>query len=171
MKDETEVPFRFASFKRIQALAALAGLIAISMLPLFTVAGSIGTNFLKWELMIAYTVKQIGGEDISTWLALVHSLSLAAVAPFAGSLSDVTGRRYLAIAGAVIVTVGMVVVGTAHKMPIAILGMGIAGAGSGITGVTGFAGIVELVPVHSRGRYMGTIFMVFSPLAASTPYG
>ena len=93
------------------------------------------------------------------------------MAPFAGSLSDVIGRRYLGIAGAVTVTVGMVVVGTAHKMPIAIIGMGIAGAGSGITGVTGFAGIVELVPVHSRGRYMGTIFMFFTPLGASTAYG
>ena len=114
---------------------------------------------------------QIGGGIISNWLPLVHSLGVAAVAPFAGSLSDVIGRRYLGIAGAVIVTVGMVVVGTAHKMPIAILGMGIAGAGSGITGVTGFAGIVELVPVNSRGRYMGTIFMVFTPLAASAAYG
>lgn len=114
---------------------------------------------------------QIGGGDISNWLPFVHSLGFAAVAPFAGSLSDAIGRRYLGIAGAVIVTVGMVVVGTAHKMPIAILGMGIAGAGSGITGVIGFAGIVELVPVHSRGRYMGTIFMVFSPMAAATAYG
>lgn len=121
--------------------------------------------------MIVYTVKQIGGQHISTGLGLVHSLSFAAIAPFAGSLSDVIGRRYLGIAGASIVTVGMVVVGTAHRMPIAILGVGIAGAGSGITRVTGFAGIVELVPVHSRGRYMGTIFMVFSPLAASSAYG
>lgn len=45
MKDEMEVPFRFASFKRIQALAALGGLVAISMLPLFTAPGSFGTNF------------------------------------------------------------------------------------------------------------------------------
>ena len=44
LKDEKEVPFRFASFKRIQALAALLGLIAISLLPLFTIGGSVGIN-------------------------------------------------------------------------------------------------------------------------------
>jgi len=47
LKDEVEVPFRFASFKRIQAFAALAGLIAISLLPLFTIAGSLGMIFLQ----------------------------------------------------------------------------------------------------------------------------
>ena len=47
LKDEREVPFRFASFKRIQALAALTGLIAISLLPLFSISGSLGMIFLE----------------------------------------------------------------------------------------------------------------------------
>ena len=61
LKDEGEVPFRFASFKRIQAFAALAGLIAISILPLFTIPGSLGIIFLEMRADVAYTVKQIGG--------------------------------------------------------------------------------------------------------------
>jgi hypothetical protein len=47
MKEVGETPFRFASFKRIQAFAALTGLIAISLLPLFSIAGSLGIIFLE----------------------------------------------------------------------------------------------------------------------------
>ena len=121
--------------------------------------------------MVEFTVKDIQGEDIKTWLPLVHQISIAAVAPFAGALSDLIGRRYLGIIGAIIVIAGSIVVGTAHHMPLAIIGMAIAGVGGAITFVIGFAGIVELVPVRARGRYIGTVFLCFCPLAASSAYG
>jgi len=42
--DEIELPFRHLSRKRLEALAPLAGVIAISQLPLFTVSGSLGIS-------------------------------------------------------------------------------------------------------------------------------
>lgn len=96
---------------------------------------------------------------------------MAAVAPFAGAVSDLIGRRYPAVFGTVLVIIGMVVVGTAHQMNVAIGGMAIAGVGAGICQTLGIAGIAELVPVNQRGRYIGTVFMLFSPMAASTAYG
>lgn len=104
-------------------------------------------------------------------MALVNSLALAAVSPFVGSLSDLIGRRYFALAGAVITIVGMIIVGTAHRMPVAIGGMALAGVGGGLALTVGIAAVAELVPVKQRGRYLGTIYLVFSAVAASPAYG
>lgn len=48
--EEIEVTFKFFSFHRLQAIGALFVLVAISMLPLFLLGGSVGISFLKyWE--------------------------------------------------------------------------------------------------------------------------
>jgi MFS family permease len=47
---------------------------------------------------------------------LANLLGLAAVCPFVGSLSDLFGRRYVAIAGASLICLGMIVSSTAHTM-------------------------------------------------------
>lgn len=44
--EEIEIPFRHFSHKRLQAIGALGGLIAISILPLFTIGGAIGIVLL-----------------------------------------------------------------------------------------------------------------------------
>lgn len=49
---------------------------------------------------------------------LANLLALAAVCPFVGSLSDLIGRRYVALSGAFFVILGMVVASTAHSMNI-----------------------------------------------------
>jgi len=77
----------------------------------------------------------------------------------------------LALAGPIITIVGMIVVGTAHRMPVAIGGMALAGVGAGIAITVGISGIVEMVPVNRRGIYMGIIFLVFTAIAASPAYG
>ena len=41
---------------------------------------------------------------------------MAAVCPFVGSLSDLLGRRYVAILGAGLIIIGMIVSSTAHNM-------------------------------------------------------
>jgi MFS family permease len=50
------------------------------------------------------------------WFVLANLLSLAGICPFVGSLSDLMGRRYVALAGALFIMVGMVVCSTAHTM-------------------------------------------------------
>lgn len=49
---------------------------------------------------------------------LANLLALAAVCPFVGSLSDLIGRRYVALSGAFFLILGMVVASTAHSMNI-----------------------------------------------------
>jgi MFS family permease len=43
------------------------------------------------------------------WLVLANLLSLAAVCPFVGSLSDVIGRKYIALIGAALIVIGQVI--------------------------------------------------------------
>jgi MFS family permease len=47
---------------------------------------------------------------------LANLLALAAVCPFVGALSDMIGRRYVALMGATFIILGMIVCSTAHSM-------------------------------------------------------
>ena len=49
---------------------------------------------------------------------LANLLSLAAVCPFVGSLSDLIGRRYVALTGGFFLILGMIVASTAKSMNI-----------------------------------------------------
>lgn len=49
---------------------------------------------------------------------LANLLSLAGVCPFVGSLSDLLGRRYVALLGAIFIIIGMIVCSTANTMNI-----------------------------------------------------
>ena len=120
---------------------------------------------------VAFTVADIGGDTSYAWLAISNTLALAAVAPFAGAISDLIGRRYVSLLGAGLVCVGMIIVGTAHRMDVAIGGMSIAGAGAGLSELIGAAGVAELAPVRSRGKYIGIIFLLILPFSASAAYG
>jgi MFS family permease len=120
---------------------------------------------------LAYTVAEIGGTTSYAWLAIANTLALAAVAPFVGAISDLIGRRYVALLGALLVVIGMIIVGTAHRINVAIGGMAIAGAGAGFAELIGAAGVAELAPVKSRGKYIGTIFLLILPFSASAGYG
>ena len=46
-------------------------------------------------------------------------------------MSDFLGRRYAALLGAGLVVVGMIVVGIAHRINVAIAGMAVSGVGAG----------------------------------------
>jgi len=56
-------------------------------------------------------------------------------------------------------------------MNVAIGGMAITGVGAGLAEVIGTAGISELAPVESRGKYVGIAYILILPFAASVGYG
>ena len=102
---------------------------------------------------------------------MAMSLAFAAVTPTFGAMSDLIGRRFLGVLGAGWVIFGLAIVGTAHSMTVAIAGMAITGAGAGICQVIGISGILELVPVRKRGKYLGIVFLFYLPMAAAAAYG
>jgi MFS family permease len=122
-------------------------------------------------LTVAFIAADIGGEESFTWLAMAMSLAFAAVAPTFGALSDLIGRRFLGVMGACLVIAGLAVVGTAQNMPVAIAGMAVTGTGAGICQVIGISGILELVPLRRRGKYMAIVWLVYLPMAPAPGYG
>lgn len=65
-----------------------------------------------------YIYGDIGGVDRWIWFVLANLLSLAAICPFVGALSDLLGRRYVAITGAAFLVLGMIISSTAKTMNI-----------------------------------------------------
>jgi MFS family permease len=56
------------------------------------------------------------------WFVLANLLALAGVCPFVGSLSDLMGRRYVALFGSGLVIIGVIVSSTAKIMNVFIGG-------------------------------------------------
>jgi MFS family permease len=81
-----------------------------------------------------YIYGDIGGTDRWVWMVLGNLLSLgaaclasptrlrrliiltAAICPFTGSISDLIGRRYVAMGGASLLVLGMIICSTAQTM-------------------------------------------------------
>jgi MFS family permease len=71
-------------------------------------------------------------------------IALAAICPFVGSMSDLFGRRYVALGGATILLVGVVVMSTAKIMNTFIAGSVLCGAGAAINEMTAVSMILSL---------------------------
>jgi MFS family permease len=97
---------------------------------------------------------------------VANTLAIAAVAPYTGYLQDLFGKRYIALFGALLICVGIVLVGVCKDFGTAVAGMALAGAGAGIGELTGLAGISEIVPVKHRGYSIAALtafVFVFTP--------
>ncbi|EOD47768.1 putative mfs drug efflux protein [Neofusicoccum parvum UCRNP2] len=118
-----------------------------------------------------YIYGDIGGIDRWVWFVLANLLALAAVCPFVGSLSDLFGRRYTAIIGAVFLIVGNIVTSTCHTMNIFICGMALAGIGAGILELTALAVTSEIAPTRKRGKYNAWMILTIVPFCPSVLWG
>ena len=162
------------TFKRMMSLIAMAFLWTGSQIPVYIFGG-----------IPPLIYGDIGGTDRWTWFVLANLLALAAVCPFVGSLSDLMGRRYVAIMGAVLIIVGVTIASTAHTMNIFIgksstinscsrdqlltivAGMAVAGAGAGINELTALAVTSELAPTRKRGKYVAILVFTIVPFCPS----
>lgn len=120
---------------------------------------------------------------------IANLLALAAVCPFVGSLSDLMGRRYVALIGASFLILGMIVSSTAHTMNVFICafahplsqpeilvltfagGMTLAGVGAGINELTALAATSELAPTRKRGKYVAVLIFTIIPFCPSVLWG
>lgn len=114
-----------------------------------------------------YIYGDIGGTDRWIWFVLANLLSLAAVCPFVGSISDITGRRNVAMIGAGFLILGMIICSTASTMNTFIGGMVFAGIGAGINELTALAVTSELAPTSQRGKYVAVLIFTIIPFCPS----
>lgn len=89
---------------------------------------------------LQFIVPDLHATSTSVWLPVANTLAIAAIAPYTGYLQDLFGKRYIALIGALLICVGIVLVGTAHSFGQGVTGMALAGAGAGIGELTGLAG-------------------------------
>ncbi|KAK8212787.1 hypothetical protein M8818_002952 [Zalaria obscura] len=148
------------TFKRIMSLIAMAFLWTASQIPVYLFGG-----------VPPYIYADIGGTDRWIWFVLANLLSLAAVCPFVGSLSDLMGRRYVALLGAAFIILGMIISSTAHTMNVFIGGMTFAGVGAGINELTALAATSELAPTRKRGKYVAVLIFTIIPFCPSVLWG
>jgi MFS family permease len=91
------------------SLVAMSFLWVGSQIPLYLFGG-----------VIADIYSDIGGVDRWVWFAIGYLIPNAALCPFVGALSDLFGRRYLALFGQLLLIVGPIVTSTANTMNVAI---------------------------------------------------
>ena len=114
---------------------------------------------------------EIGGHKSVAWVGMANTLATAATAPFAGSICDLIGRRHVVLLGLMFIMAGMTMVGTAQRMEVAIGGIAITGVGAGLAELVASAGVMELVPVRARGKYVGLLSLMYLPVTGCQAYG
>ncbi|TVY57147.1 Trichothecene efflux pump TRI12 [Lachnellula cervina] len=142
--------------KRFMSLTAMAFLWTGSQLPMYLFGG-----------VPPYIYDDIGGVDRWIWLTLANLIASAAVCPFVGSLSDLLGRRYVALIGMGFLILGMIVCSTANVMNVFIGGMTLTGIGAGMSELTALAGTSELAPTAKRGKYNAGLILTILPWCPS----
>ncbi|OQU95521.1 hypothetical protein CLAIMM_01709 [Cladophialophora immunda] len=147
------------TFRRFMSLLAMALLWTGSQIPVY-LYGSIPP----------YIYGDIGGLDRWIWFILGNLLALAGVCPFVGSLSDLLGRRYVALIGAGMLVLGTVIATTAKSMNMFIAGTTIAGAAAGISELTALAVTSEMAPTRKRGAYVAVLIFTIVPFLPSGLY-
>jgi len=148
------------SFKRLMSLIAMAFLWTGSQIPVYIFGG-----------IPPYIYADLGGVDRWIWFVLANLLSLAGICPFVGSLSDLLGRRYVALIGGGFIMLGMIVCSTAHTMNVFVGGMTLAGIGAGISELTALAATSELAPTAKRGKYVAVLIFTILPFCPSVLWG
>ncbi|CEJ59755.1 Putative MFS drug efflux pump [Penicillium brasilianum] len=152
-ESEKDIPM---TFRRFMGFTAMAFLWTGSQIPVYLFGG-----------IPPIIYGSIGGADRWIWFVLANLLALAGVCPFVGSLSDLIGRRYVAILGASLICLGMIVSSTANTMNTFIAGMAIAGAGAGVNELTALAATSEMAPTRKRGVYVAVLIFTIVPFCPS----
>lgn len=108
-----------------------------------------------------------GGYDRWVWMIIAYLIPNAALCPFVGALSDLFGRKPVAMVGQILLVIGPIVTATANEMNIAIAGMVFSGAGAGLNELISLAATGEMVPTGKRGLYVGAVVLTILPFAPS----
>ncbi|OCK74612.1 trichothecene efflux pump [Lepidopterella palustris CBS 459.81] len=154
-EDEDEDDFKFTFGKFMAMMAFSLGYVSDQFVVTFVGA------------TLATVNRDIGPSASYVWMSLGQTAGTAALAPVAGRLGDIFGRRNFIIAGNMISVIGTCVAATAKDINTVIAGavlIGIAGSFRQIA----WTSLGELVPKAYRGMAFGCLSTV---LAITTAFG
>lgn len=156
--DGTTVPRNY-----FRSIVFLGSLTAIGMGLLAAIAG-----FAFVAPILTVINEDIGPDPNIFWVALVYTLMIAVGLTVIGRMSDVFGRRYVQIGGAVLGTVGSIIGATAKDVSSLIGGMVLIGAAAS-TQVSYFYTMAELVPMKYRFAGNALMYIFTIPGGAFAP--
>ncbi|KAK6851390.1 hypothetical protein PG995_012512 [Apiospora arundinis] len=107
-------------------------------------------------------IEDLGGGIDYIWVANAYFLTMAALQPMFGQLSNVFGRRWPMIFSTASFILGSGICGGATKMAMLISGRVIQGIGGSGISVLVETIICDLVPLRERGTYMAIVFGMIS---------
>lgn len=116
------------TFTRLVAVAALCIVYVGSQMLLYFVSPAL--DYISVDLNTA----------IPNWLLTANTLAVAAICPFVGYLTDMFGRRWMAVLGTICLLVSSIVMGVAKSLATGIVAMALGGIGAGICELTALAG-------------------------------
>ncbi|GAM89670.1 hypothetical protein ANO11243_077090 [Dothideomycetidae sp. 11243] len=105
--------------------------------------------------------------NFANWLLTANTLAVTAVVPFVGYITDLLGRRYVAIFGSFLLVIASIVQATAKTLGSSVTAQALGGIGAGICELTALAGVAEITPVRWRGV---TIAIVTFSILPFIPY-
>lgn len=115
-------------------------------------------------------IAQFQGIDLISWVTSGYLLASTAMVPIFGKLSDLYGRKWVLMVGAVIFLIGSALCGTAPSMLLLIIYRVIQGVGAaGITSVA-FAIPADLWAPAERAKVSGLITSVFGLAGIVGPF-
>ncbi|KAK6819379.1 methylenomycin A resistance protein [Apiospora arundinis] len=107
-------------------------------------------------------IEDLGGGIDYIWVANAYFLTMAALQPIFGQLSNVFGRRWPMIFSTASFILGSGICGGATNMAMLISGRVIQGIGGSGLSVLVETVICDLVPLRERGTYMAIVFGMIS---------
>ncbi len=114
-------------------------------------------------------IGELGGLGILTWVATIYMLASTSVAPIAGKLADILGRRSIYVSGILIFMFGSALCGLSQNMTELIVFRGIQGIGGGIMMPLALTIVGDIFPPGKRGKWQGMMGALFGISAITGP--
>jgi MFS family permease len=126
---------------------------------------------LIFAAIITTVSVDLDGASELIWIFSASLVAMGVVAPFAGPLADLLGRKTVALVGVLSSMVGMILCAATSNVYGFIAGQTFTGIGMAIEELLSISAVLELVPRQQRGFYAAIIVSTFLPFAPASLYG
>ncbi|KAI5358326.1 putative major facilitator transporter Str1/Tri12, major facilitator superfamily [Septoria linicola] len=115
-------------------------------------------------------ISQSLGTTLGNWMLTANTLAVAAICPFVGYITDLMGRRNIALIGTLFLLISCAVQATADSLGQAIAAQAIGGMGAGMAELVALAGVAEITPARWRGVTLSLVTFSIVPFMPQLLY-